>query len=140
MLAACKSLIAKIVRRQNPQYFDIREFARFCCVGLANTALDFCVFMIASSWLAASPSRVIAWVVAGVFSYVLNKGHVFHSQSRGAKPVIRFALVNLFSLLLGLACLELFLFLGYGRLAAYVVTLPAIALGNYFGYKLWSFK
>ena len=36
--------------------------------------------------------------------------------------------------------MELFLFWGFGRIVAYIVTLPAIAVGNYFGYKLWSFK
>jgi putative flippase GtrA len=135
-----KKAVDFAARRLNSEYFDSWEFIRFCCVGLVNTLVDFCVFMLAAQWLPPSPSRVIAWVTAGVFSYVVNKRHVFCSRSKGAKPILRFALVNLISLLGGLFFLELFLFWGFGKLVAYVATLPAIALGNYFGYKLWSFR
>jgi putative flippase GtrA len=135
-----KKAVDFVTRRLNSEYFDTWEFIRFCCVGLVNTLVDFCVFMLAGLWLPPSPSRVVAWVAAGIFSYVANKRHVFYSRSKGTKPILRFVLVNLISLLGGLVFLELFLFWGFGRLVAYAATLPAIALGNYFGYKLWSFK
>jgi putative flippase GtrA len=120
--------------------FDPAEFFRFCCVGVANTLLDFCVFFLAGALVPPVPARTAAWVCAVSFSYALNKRAVFRARAKGVLPLARFAAVNALGLLAGLTGMELLFFLGFGKFAAYAATLPAIALGNYFGYKLWSFR
>ncbi len=122
------------------RYFDPLEFVQFCCVGFANTLVDFCVYLPASFLLPLSGARVLSWALACTFSYFGNKIWVFQAKSKGPAPLIRFATVNALGLALGLFAMELFIHLGWGRISAYAVTLPAIALGNYFGYKLWSFR
>jgi putative flippase GtrA len=129
-----------IARFRGKDYFDPEEFVRFCCVGVANTLLDFCVFLLAGLLVPPVPARTAAWMCAVSFSYVLNKRRVFRARTKGVLPLVRFVTVNVLGLLLGLAGMELLFFLGFGRFAAYAATLPAIALGNYFGYKLWSFR
>ncbi len=122
------------------RYFDHVEFVQFCCVGLANTLVDFCVYLPASFVLPLPAARVASWAVACAFSYCGNKTWVFQAKSKGPGSLIRFVTVNALGLALGLLAMKLFVYLGWGRIIAYAVTLPAIALGNYFGYKLWSFK
>ncbi len=120
--------------------FDPVEFVQFCCMGVANTLVDFCVYLPASFLLPLSGARVASWSVACAFSYFGNKIWVFHAKATGPAPLLRFVTINILGLALGLATMELFVHLGWGRIISYLITLPAIALGNYFGYKLWSFK
>jgi putative flippase GtrA len=127
-------------RFRRKEYFDPAEFVRFCCVGVANTLLDFCIFLLAGLLVPPLPARTAAWIGAASFSYVLNKRAVFHARTKGALPLVRFVTINLLGLFLGLSGMELFFRFGFGGSAAYAATLPAIALGNYFGYKLWSFR
>ena len=120
--------------------FDPVQFLSFCCVGVANTLVDFLVYFAASSFLPLSLSRVLSWAVACTFSYAVNKRWVFHHKEKGATTAVRFVIVGVLSLLLGLGILDLLLHFGWGHFTAYLATIPAITLGNYFGYRLWSFK
>ena len=133
-------LLRIIARKSRSEYFDPVQFLCFCCVGVANTLLDFLVFLAASSCLPLTVSRILSWIVACSFSYAVNKRWVFHHKAKGATPAVRFVVVNLMGLLLGLVVLNLLAHFGWGRFVAYAATLPVITLGNYFGYRLWSFK
>ncbi len=137
---ALAPLLRLLARKGGSEYFDPVEFLRFCCQGLANTLLDFCVYFAVSYVMPLFAARIVSWAVATSFSYVFNKRWVFRAEVSGGTPILRFTVVNVASLLFGLAMMQLFVWLGWGRFVAYLVTLPAIALGNYFGYKLWSFK
>ena len=140
LVHALLPLLRLLARKSSSEYFDPFEFIHFCCIGLANTLLDFCVYFAASYFMPLYAARTLSWVMAGSFSYVVNKRWVFRSTTKGSTPALRFIVVNVLGLSLGLGLMEVFLHFGWGRITAYVVTLPAIALGNYFGYKLWSFK
>lgn len=129
-----------LARKSSSEYFDPFEFLHFCCIGLANTLLDFCVYFAASYVMPLAAARTLSWATACCFSYVVNKRWVFRATTKGGTPALRFIVINVLGLSLGLGMLEVFLYFGWGRITAYVITLPAIALGNYFGYKLWSFK
>lgn len=133
-------LLRLLARKSSSKYFTPVEFLQFCCVGLTNTLLDFCVYLAAARFLPLYASRTVSWIVACSFSYLLNKRWVFHSDSKHATSGWRFIVVNLIGLLFGVSALEALVRLGLGRVTAYVLTLPVIALGNYFGYKLWSFR
>ena len=133
-------LLRLMARKNRADYFDPVQFLLFCCVGVANTLLDFLVYLVTSVFLPLTVSRILSWIVACTFSYTVNKRWVFRHKAGGATPALRFGLVNLLGLLLGLIILNLLAHFGWGRFVAYAATLPVIALGNYFGYKLWSFK
>ena len=133
-------LLRLIARKSTSEYFEPVQFLCFCCVGLANTLVDFLVYLGASFFLPLIVSRTLSWVVACTFSYAVNKRWVFHHKASGAMPAVRFVLVNFVGLLFGLGALELLSRFGFGRFIAYAATLPVISLGNYFGYRLWSFK
>jgi putative flippase GtrA len=135
-----RALLLPAGRFFSKRCFDPAEFVRFCCVGVANTLLDFGVYFLAGLLLPPLPARTAAWICAVSFSYTLNKRRVFHARTGGALPFARFITVNVLGLFLGLAGMELLFRLGSGKFTAYAATLPAIALGNYFGYKLWSFR
>jgi putative flippase GtrA len=137
---ALHPLLRLIARKNRNEYFDPVQFLLFCCVGVANTLLDFLVYLLSSGFLPLTVARMLSWIVACTFSYTVNKRWVFHHKAGGATPALRFGLVNLLSLLLGLIILNLLTHFGWGRFVAYAATLPVIALGNSFGYKLWSFK
>ena len=137
---ALQPLLRLIARKSHSEYFDPVQFLCFCCVGVANTLLDFLVYLAASSFLPLTVSRILSWIVACSFSYAVNKRWVFHHKTKGATPAMRFVLVNLMGLLLGLVVLNLLSHFGWGRFVAYAATLPVITLGNYFGYRFWSFK
>ncbi len=133
-------LLRLLARKSPSEYFDPVEFLRFCCVGLANTLLDFVVYLAALPFLPLYGARSLSWVVACSFSYAMNRRWVFHAKGGHALAGGRFLLVNLIGLLFGISALEGLTRLGLDRVIAYVLTLPLVALGNYFGYKLWSFK
>jgi putative flippase GtrA len=133
------ALLWQLLRGKKPEYFNTEEFIKFCCVGVGNTLLDFGVYWFASGFLALQASRVISWVVAGIFSYVLNK-KVFHSKSKGAGTALRFMAVNILSLLIGLAVMQFFIYCGFGRFPVYVFAEFVMVFSNYFGYKFWCFK
>jgi putative flippase GtrA len=120
--------------------FDAAQFFAFCCVGVLNTLLDFLAFLTLSLFLPLSAARVLSWAVACAFSYALNKRRVFRHTPGGRGTAARFVIVNLCGLSLGIGALELMTRFGWEKLIAYAATIPVITIGNYFGYKLWSFK
>lgn len=59
------------------------QAARFAAVGVVNTAVDFCLFLLAFAYV--TPSLVLAntcsWVVAVTGSYVMNSVFTFAAES-----------------------------------------------------------
>lgn len=130
-----------LARKERAEVFDAVEFLLFCCVGAANTLLDFIVFLAASSVFPLYASRIASWAAACTFSYFVNKRWVFRAKSGGAGTAVRFIIVNLFGLALGIIMIEvLHGNMGWGRIPSYLASLPVTIFANYFGYKLWSFK
>ncbi len=116
------------------------QFMRFCCVGAANVLVDFGVYRVLGFFLPIYVARSLSWVVACLFSYAVNKRWTFKAQDTGLMPMLRFGLVNLASLSLGLALLYVFTQLGCGPTPAFWLSLPFTTVSNYLGYKLWSFQ
>ena len=119
---------------------DLTRFLRFCCVGIANVVVDFAVYYMAAFLISIYPARVLAWTVACLFSYFVNRNWTFHAKVQGFLPIVRFGVVNLASLALGLLLLWIFSWLGASKVLAYMYTLPFTTLTNYLGYSLWSFQ
>lgn len=119
---------------------EIRNFLKFCCVGAANCLVDFCVYLGLSYLMPIYAARTLAWAVACLFSYQVNKSWTFKAQDKGFWPLLRFAVVNLCSLGLGLVLLYVFISLGSGKILAFFLCLPFTTLANFLGYRFWSFK
>ena len=116
------------------------QFMRFCCVGAANAAVDFCIYYILAWYIPIYIGRVISWAAACLFSYIVNKHWTFKAKDTGLAPLIRFVVVNLASLAIGLLLLYVYTQLGANSTIAFWLMLPFTTLVNYFGYKLWGFK
>jgi len=83
----------------------IREIARFAVVGLINTGIDLAVFSIAFYWLGLNliVANTIAYSVATINSYLMNKYWTFAGQSApevSTSEFTRFVLFNLGGLVL----------------------------------------
>lgn len=117
------------------------RFITFCCVGAANTLVDFLLYSL-GIWLGVSPyiARAAAMTAGCLFSFFGNRAWTFKATDKGAAPLLRFAAVNLCTLCLGVFLLFLFKKAGFGNTAAYALSLPFTLASNYFGYKLWVFK
>jgi len=57
--------------------------ASFAMVGVANTAVDFCVFWTTATYLhwPLVPANVLAWILAMTFSYAMNSFITFGPES-----------------------------------------------------------
>ena len=117
------------------------QFIKFCLVGCANYLLDFLIYLL-GLWLGISPflARTGSWICACIFSYLVNRKWTFKARDTGFLPMLRFVLVNLVSLSLGLALLYLFKKFGCGNELAFLLSLPFTTLTNFFGYKFWTFR
>lgn len=61
----------------------MRKASTFALVGVVNTAVDFCVFMVGYKLLhlALIPANLLSWIVAVSGSYVLNSMITFAAES-----------------------------------------------------------
>jgi putative flippase GtrA len=120
----------------------MRQFIKFNLVGLLNTALDFAVFTLLT-WLGVYYilAQCLSYGVGMLNSYTLNKYWTFAQKGRfEPKQAIRFALLNLGSLLLSLALLVIFKDQWMMKvLLAKLLTTVITTLVNYAGNKLWVF-
>jgi len=135
-LAPCLRMLA---RKKPAEYFDPVQFLKFCCAGAANALVDFAVYAALVNMLPIYLASSIAWLAACCFSYAINKRWIFHAKTQGLPPLARFAIVNILSQGLRIVSLYLLTAAGPGKIAAYIITAPFVALANYFGYKFWSF-
>jgi putative flippase GtrA len=120
----------------------MRQFIKFNLVGLLNTALDFAVITLLT-WLGVYYilAQCLSYGVGMLNSYTLNKYWTFAQKGRfEPKQAIRFALLNLGSLLLSLALLVIFKDQWMMKvLLAKLLTTVITTLVNYAGNKLWVF-
>lgn len=123
---------------------NLWQLGKFGIVGIANTAIDFGVFMLLHGkiGLAYSLSQVVSYSCGMTNSYLWNKYWTFRSTRRvSIKEVARFVLVNLASL--GVALLLLFFFRGREKMGAVeskaLATLGSLVV-NFLGNKLWVFR
>ncbi len=123
---------------------NLWQLGKFSVVGIANTAIDFGVFMLLHGriGLAYSLSQVVSYSCGMTNSYLWNKYWTFKSTRRvHIEEVARFVLVNLASL--GVALLLLFLFRGKGKMGAAeskaLATFGSLVV-NFLGNKLWVFR
>ena len=133
-----------LVRR----YPIIRQYIKFCFVGLGNTSVDFVVYFVltrnvnffAVNYLLA---QVAAFILAVTFSFTMNRSWTFRISALHAIPrqYSRFFLVMLVSL--GLYSLLLYMLvslLGIYDLVAKLFLVVVMSVWNFLWTKFWTFR
>lgn len=132
------------MERLRERLADLWQLGKFSLVGVANTAIDFGMFMLLHGRMgfAYPASQVISYSLGMTNSYLWNKFWTFRSR----KPihlfeVVRFVLVNLASLAVALVLLALFR--GgrqWGPAESKAIATLGSLLVNFLGNKLWVFR
>lgn len=71
-----------------------RQVARFAVVGASNTAVTFVAYMVLALAVPPVAAAVLAWAAGAANGYRLNRGWTFASAARGARPLVRYLVVQ----------------------------------------------
>lgn len=120
------------------------QFLKFAVVGVANSAIHYGVFLITyrfmdMHYLAAS---ALGYCLGLLNSFICNKQWTFRTAGTDTKvEFTRFLVVNLLSLGINLAAMELFVsFLSASPEAAQLLAIACSFCANFLGNKFWTFK
>lgn len=134
----------------------VRQFIKFCIIGLSNTFID-----IGISWLlifrlsiSVILATVISWLVGVTNGYIWNSRWTFKGMGSGQRHelYIKFLIVNGVGLLLNLFIIKSVLFMFNDQpvtnsqpdrlhfLIAKVVAVGCVAVWNFMANKKWTFK
>ncbi len=122
----------------------IRQFVTFSLVGVANTAVHYCVFLLLLHGFGV-PALIASGIgyCAGVGnSYVLNRMFTFrHTGAASGGQFARFALINGVSLGINLGVMKLLLTgTSLRPELAQIVAIGASLLANFAGSRWWVFR
>jgi len=125
------------------------ELAKFGSVGALAYVVDLGVFNLFRVLVGTSPiiAKVISVAVATLVAWLGNRYWTFSTRrtATGGKEFIQFATINVFGLLIGVACLWVSHYLlGFTGVLADNISANIIGLGlgtlfRYFGYRRWVF-
>lgn len=121
-----------------------RQLLIFALVGLVNTGVHFLVFLLLlrGVGLPVLLASAVGYVAGMVNSYFMNRIWTFRvTRSATKKEFLRFAAVNLVSLLINLSVLSLLTeSAGFSPEAGQVGAIVASLAANFAGNKWWAFK
>ncbi|MCS7243035.1 MAG: GtrA family protein [Candidatus Caldatribacterium sp.] len=131
---------------RNPRevFRSLWQLGKFTIVGVANTLIDFGVFMVLHGRMGLSypVSQVVSYSCGMTNSYLWNKFWTFRSKKRvNLGEVARFILVNLASL--GVALAVLALFRGgkqWGAAESKALATLGSLFVNFLGNRFWVFR
>ncbi|MDD5341307.1 MAG: GtrA family protein [Patescibacteria group bacterium] len=122
----------------------VRQFLKFCLVGILNTIIDYGVYLFFSRALGLYflYANIVSVLVAMTFSFFANKYWTFGNfENKLASQYLKFFLIAIFYFILYNA---IFYFsVKYLNVFDLLAKLVAIALGlfwNFFANKYWTFK
>ncbi|MDP9212278.1 MAG: GtrA family protein [bacterium] len=119
-----------------------RQFVKFALVGLMTTAINFAVYG-ALLWFGVFyiVAAVIAFVVATLNSYTLNRIWTFRAGVHRIRKLAKFTAVQTVGLSLNLAGLVLLVEVaGLHAFPAQVIANGLVVLSNFAGNKFWTFR
>ncbi len=125
-------------------YLKCRRLLRYGAVGCANTAIDWCVFMLLTELLGAAPplGHAAGYVCGMTSNYVLNRVFTFRDGDGGSlkRQLPIFVAVSLVSL--GVSTLVVWLMTRWGvsKYAAKVTSMALSTTINYLGIKTLVFR
>lgn len=104
---------------RNGKREKLGEIVRFGIVGVAATALQFCIYVFLLNYLEPRISNTIGYALSFCFNYVASTKFTFKVKST-AKRGAGFALSHIVNFLLQTAMLSLFLYLGFEKRVAMI--------------------
>jgi len=124
---------------------EARQFIRFCIVGVFGGAFTYAVFVILFKFFKFHyiPASATGFILGVFFVFFLNKNFTFrvYEKRQIKSMMIKYYGVNLFSLVLGMIALaifvEIFLISPY---ISNIFILGITTLSNFFGSKFIVFK
>ncbi len=120
-----------------------REFIKFVIVGGLTTAINFTIYsVLVLAGLHYLGAAVIAFVIATLNSYLLNRRWTFRSKSARTRQFIKFLLVQSGGLTVNLVALALLVeFGGFHdhKLIAQLLANALVVVTNFAGNKFWTF-
>ena len=123
----------------------IQQFIRFCLVGVAGATLNYSIFFLLYHFLSVyySVSSGIGFICSIFLAFFLNKKFTFKlgKDKKTKTRIIKYFLVNLSSLLLGLFFLNFFVEILY--INVYIANFFVIGIqtvSNFTGSRLFAFK
>lgn len=125
-----------MVNKQRPY-----EFFRFCLVGAVNTGVDFMVFALLSNLgVLLLPAQVVSYTCGILNSFLLNRKWTFSSRRRSTGQLLRFLLLNLFTLSITYGLLVYFTDqFGWSVLVSKLLATAASLVINFTGSRLLVF-
>ena len=86
-------------------------------------------------------TNIISWLVGFTFAFVTNRNYVFNSKNNPKKEFFKFFLSRLFTLILDMLIMYIFVtVLGYNDLIMKVISQIIIIVSNYILSKIFVFK
>jgi len=129
------------IRMKVPKMFPA-QLIKFCLVGVINTGVDFAAFTLLALWgVPLSATQCLAYTCGVVNSFLLNRKWTFKQYSRDSGQLIRFFLLNLFTLTVTYGLLAVL----HEKLGISLVMSKVFITGiglviNFFGSRRWVFQ
>ncbi len=105
----------------------VREFIRFCIVGVIATGIHYGLYLLFSQWIEVNISYTIGYVLSFVVNFLLTNYFTFKTNPN-AKRGMGFALSHFVNYCLHMLLLNVVLFLGIPKALApipvYMVVIP----------------
>lgn len=117
------------------------EFLRFCLVGAINTGVDFLVFALLSNLgVLLLAAQVVSYTCGILNSFLLNRKWTFQAKRRSPRQLLRFLVLNLFTLLITYGLLLCFTDqFGWSVLFSKLLATAASLVINFTGSRLLVF-
>lgn len=137
------SSVLRLPNLRQARRSDWAQLVRFCLVGASGYVVNLAVFAVAFEYVGMHhvPAAAIAFVVAWINNFALNKGWTFRGRRRS--PLIqgaRYMLVSLAALATSLVLLEVLVQLGAGELVAQSLAVIAVTPVSFLLNRRWSFR
>lgn len=118
------------------------QFVRFLGVGLAATAVQYALLILAVEGAQVDPTIAssVGFIISAVFNYWANYYFTFTSRVRHHVAARRFAAVAVIGLVLNALIMSYFHhFTNVPYLAAQIVATGVVLIWNFFGNALWTY-
>jgi len=135
---------AKVVFRLASQRRGLRQFVKFCVIGLLNVVVDWSIFFALDHYTSLHEviAKFCSFVAGATNSYYFNRRWTFRSTSKDlGKEFGKFFLVASIGSLINTSIFWLVaLQLGFPKIVGLIVATGVVTFWNFFTNKHWTFK
>lgn len=133
---------------RNNRYFlkypALKQFTKFCLVGLSNTAIDFLVYLFLTRLFLVYfvLASVCSFLVAVTWSFIFNKYWTFRNEEKKIKKqYLQFLFINISGLILNTFILyTLVTYLNFYDILAKIIAVTVVGFWNFSANRYWTFR